>query len=110
MIAICLTSEQRIKLLQMCNDLFTDYENVVFDSNLDFLIFYKNTEETITIHWFELCVIELSERISESLNTVYPKEKQALIIDLMMKKLLNFSVMEKKHPVDYLYEMYEKTL
>lgn len=106
---IDLSVEQGKNLLQMCDDLFPEYESIIFDSHLHTLTFLKNTGEYVKIHWFELCVVYLSERISESLNTVYPKEKYGFIIDLMMKKMLNFSVMEKKHPVDFLYEMYQKT-
>jgi hypothetical protein len=95
------------RLSQMCDDLFPEYDFMEFQE--EFCVFFNNNGID-KMHWFELCVIELPQRIAESLNTVYPRERQAQIVDLMMKKMLNFSSIDKKHPVDYLYEMYEKTI
>jgi hypothetical protein len=106
---INLTDEQKNKLLQMCNDLFPEYDIAEYFDNTECCFFLKDGDETC-IHWFELCVIEIPERIAEGLNTVYPKDNHAFIIDMLMKKMLNFSALKKEHPVDYLYKMYEKTL
>jgi len=108
---LALSKDQREKLLKMCYDLFPEYEAELIHIDLsDEFCSFLNISQTTKIHWFELCVLHLPERIADSFDTVYPKEKHALIIDMMMKKALNFSCAEKKHPVDYLYEMYEKTL
>ncbi len=104
---LSLNNEQKDKLLQMCNDLFPEYEHFEFDV-ADGHLFIDGSE--LSIHWFEACVMHLPERIAENFNTVYPKEKHAFIVDMMMKKMLSYSPIDKIHPVDYLYEMYEKTL
>jgi len=118
-----LSKEQEDKLLQMCNDLFPEFEEVIFDSIIDLnesiihtgnLCFIKLLKESprgnVVINWFEVCVIHLSQKIAESYNTVYPKEKHAFIVDMMMKRMLDYSSLDKIHPVDYLFEMYQKTL
>lgn len=109
---ISLTKVQEEKILEMCNDLFPDCKRVeISDMHMDnILFFFRNNGRTLHIHWFELCVMELPKRIAEASNTVYPKDKHAFIIDMMMKKMLDFSPLEKEHPVDYLYKMYQKTL
>lgn len=100
-------SDERInKLLHMCNDLFPQYKNIQFDIVDEYLF----DDSGLSIHWFEACVIYLPKKISEGFNTVYFKEKHAFIVDMMMKKMLDYSNAEKVHPVDYLFEMYEKTL
>ena len=103
---LILSDEQKDKLLQMCNDLFPQYKCIEFDITGEYL--FDGSE--LSIHWFEACVMHLPEKIAEGFNTVYPKEKHAFIVDMMMKKMLGYSNLEKVHPVDYLYEMYEKTL
>lgn len=113
-----LNDVQKVKLIEMCNDLFSEYNKVSYgcflNKNEDFVedddLFFERKESNVSIPWFEICVVELPKRIAESINTVYPKEKQAFMIDMMMKKMLDFSVVENQHPVDYLYEMYQKTL
>lgn len=101
-----LSEEQEDKLLQMCDDLFPQYKNI----NLDISDGYLFDNLDLSIHWFEVCVMHLPKKIAENFNTVYPKEKHAFIVDMMMKKMLDYSNLEKVHPVDYLFEMYEKTL
>jgi hypothetical protein len=101
-----LSKEQGNKLLQMCNDLFPKYKHIEFDIADECLF----DDSGLSIHWFEACVVHLPKKIAEGFNTVYPKEKHAFIIDMMMKKMLDYSNFKKVHPVDYLYEMYEKTL
>lgn len=101
-----LSDEQINKLLQMCNDLFLQYKSIELDISDGHLF----DDSELSIHWFEACVMHLPEKIAEGFNTVYPKEKHAFIVDMMMKKMLGYSNLEKVHPVDYLYEMYEKTL
>ena len=100
---------QEKKILEMCDDLFFEFSinKEIINENL-FFIFEKNNSKTF-IHWFELCITHLPQKIANNFNTVYPKEKHAFIIDLMMKKMLNFSNLEKVHPIDFLFEMYKKT-
>lgn len=106
---LALTEEQRDRLLQMCNDLFPEYDVVEYYDNTERCHFLKEETET-DIHWLELCILEISKRISGGFDTVYPKEKYAFIIDMMMKKMLDFSYVKKEHPIDYLYNLYQQTL
>ena len=114
---LIISDEQKSKLVEMCKDLFVEYNDVKFEIHysanekndvVESLLFFKNSVEYSKIPWFEVCVVYLPEKIAECLNTVYPNEKQALIVDLMMKKMLTFSVIEYEHPADYLYEIYKK--
>jgi hypothetical protein len=105
-----LTEEQKSKLVEMSKDLFPEYDTIVMFNDDNKMLFLKGSQANSPISWFELCIIHLPKRIAENFNTVYPKEKHALIIDLMMKKMLDYSSVDKTHPVDYLYEMYQKTL
>lgn len=101
-----LSEGQKNKLLQMCDDLFPEYKHIEFDVADEYLF----DDSELSIHWFEACIVHLPKRIAESFSTVYPKEKHAFIVDMMMKKMLDYSSADKMHPVDYLFEMYEKTL
>lgn len=101
-----ISNNQKELIINICLDLFPGkvFEVNEIEGNL-FLIIDKN----VKINWFEFCVFYLSRAIAENFNTVYPDEKQAFIIDLMMKKMLNFSKIEKLHPIDFLFEVYEKS-
>lgn len=102
-----LSKEQKEKLLLMFDDLFPIYEDIFVDKD-DFLCFGD-----FRIHWFEFCVVHLPLRLSENFNTIDPQEKHRFLIDMMMKRLLKLSSIYENslinHPVDYLYEQYEKT-
>ena len=104
-----LSEEQKVKLEKMCFDLIVEHDRPIqLEDGL--MLFVNETGAEFKIHWFELCVVELPKRIAESYNTAYPKDKHAFIVDMMIKKILDFSYLIKVHPVDYLFEIYEKTL
>ena len=120
---IAITKEHEIKLLRMCKDLFPEYEDVMFSSFLDInenviytsdLMFFKKDEEGFVINWLEFCLTQLTRRISENFEVVDTLEKHRQIFDILVKKLSGiypvFKNNQNNHPVDYLYEMYEKTL
>lgn len=102
---IVLTKTHKEMLETMVEDLFPECEFLLetCESNTYVNI---NGEQ---IHWFEFCLINLSKKIADSYDTVYPKEKHAFIVDLLIKKLFDFSYVKKSHPVEYLYDAYKKT-
>lgn len=101
-----LTEKHQSKLLEMCSELFPEYNNVKFEpvyhiqKNIndiyvyDTLILYKNYcisgnyKKRTYIHWFEFCMTYLAEKIDCDLahNVIYMK----------------------KHPIDYLYEEFKR--
>jgi hypothetical protein len=101
-----INNEQIEKLLIMCNDLFTDCDDTsISEDNL--FVCFKKEDVMEKHHWFELCIMELPEKLAECSNTVYPKDKQYFIVDMMMKRMLNFSNLVNIHPIDYLYMTYD---
>jgi hypothetical protein len=109
-----LSKEQINKLLQMCDDLFHEYEKVIIPN--DYVVFLDKDSviKDSSYHWFELCVMQLPKRIAENTNTVDTEERHRFIVDMMVKRMLELYPTYKdhplKHPVDYLFEMYQKTL
>ncbi len=103
-----LSSKHKKMLLEISNDLFTEFKKVEIDEfhGNYFLLF----DDKVKLHWFEVCIMEIPERIAKTLNSVYPKERHSFIVDMMIKKMLKFSNLEKKHPVDFLYDIYKKQL
>jgi hypothetical protein len=97
---------QKLLLISMCADLFPNktFEICEVEDAL-----FLTIDKSVRIHWLEFCMFHLSRAIAENYNTVYPDEKQAFIIDLMMKKMLNFSKLDKVHPIDFLFEVYQKS-
>src|SRR5574343_1250294 len=92
--------------IQMTLDYASMLDEIVSDlfSQFNFKVEIKDDDCFVvagdcTIHWFEFCVVYITEAISQNFNTVYPKEKHEFIIDMMMKKLLNYSSLEKVHPI-----------
>lgn len=101
-----ISNNQKELMINMSLDLFP---GKVFEANETEGNLFITIDKVIKIHWFEFCVFYLSKSIAENFNTVYPDEKQAFIIDLMMKKMLNFSKLDKVHPIDFLFEVYQKS-
>lgn len=78
-----ISNNQKELMINMCLDLFPGkfFEANEIEGNL-----FLTIDKTVKINWVEFCIFHLSRAIAENYNTVYPDEKQAFIIDLMMKK------------------------
>ena len=104
-----LTEEHKSKLLEMCNQLFTEDE-FTFDNDLgddgfidrNFLGKNKSNlmwdDEGSHFHWFEFCMTHLQDKIKQ-LNGF--ENNPDCDIELM-------SCWYENHPVDYLYEEFKK--
>lgn len=91
-----LTKEHKSKLLEMCQILFPEYdftldkfEQCFVTLGLKSEILYKEH-----IHWFEFCITKLWLKIAFYVNHE-PTAIRSIIL-------------EKVHPVDYLYEEFKK--
>lgn len=121
--AIELTEEQKSKLLEMCNKLFSEYKwefhsnysaGLLFDEcNVDNLIAWKSTgkhsqEHILSIHWFEFCMTHLTEKVM--FNKKFNAEKQhnnfVEFSYSVNNYFMNFHL--KTHPIDYLYDEFKK--
>lgn len=106
-----LNKEQRTKLLELCSIFFKEYPSIQYGFNLnnDYVKFTNYNEQTV-IHWYQLCLTELFNKIWNSVNKYYTNTNEYIngfcIIrgesigsqkDLQSKLLSN-------HPVDYLYD------
>lgn len=69
---IKLTEQHKVKLLEICNKLFPEYnihwesfeENNLDSDYMNFLSLYKVGNKTQeSIHWFEFCMTHLAEKI-----------------------------------------------
>ncbi|HEX8586098.1 MAG TPA: hypothetical protein VF680_17025 [Allosphingosinicella sp.] len=98
--SIELTEEHKSKLLEMCKVLFPDYYQCEDEEyNTIFLYNIKTyMKDNIYIHWFEFCMIHLSEKI-------YTKKGKIMSGYFNIIHNLNFT---KKHIIDYLYEEFKK--
>lgn len=97
------------KLLEMCDDLFSEYENFNISGKN---IIYTDVKDIKQIYWLELCLLELPKRIAENSNSVLTDSMQYKIYESMSKRFLNihptYNKLKIKHPVDYLYQEFKK--
>lgn len=101
-----LTEEHKIKLLEMFRELFPEYTRIEFYEiyNIEFEI--NNTSNTI--HWFEFCLLHLSEKIYKTFSKIteednwYGSHLNWAINTMYTKKP------HKIHLIDYLYEEFKK--
>lgn len=107
--SLSLTEEQESKLLEMCVNLFPEYDDFsMFHNGLEYdtdkqLVDFKLQDdnilhriEYITIHWFELCVLHLATKLYNLNN-----RSEISTIELYMGNII-----QNYHPVDYLYQEY----
>ena len=94
-----LSSKQRTKLLEMCNTLFPEYRWSIPTYHLRGFLLDEGFPNFIC-HWFEFCIRTLANKIYD---LQYSLEVQAdILAEDYYKMIMN------KHPVDYLYEEFEK--
>jgi hypothetical protein len=106
--SIQLTRDHKVKLLEMCNKLFPEYcKFEFFTDELRFLAF-ENDKYLTFIHWFEFCLLHLSEKIYKTFFKLGEKDNWygchlSWAINSMYTQNTN-----KVHLVDYLYEEFKK--
>lgn len=97
--AIQLTREHREKLLEMCKELFPEYENIhmfingwEYSRDMDYIAF-DNLSDYVEIHWYEFCMTYLVNKMGKSTAALYRvlEEEEA-----------------GTHPIDYLYSEFKK--
>lgn len=124
--SIKLTKKHKEKLLEMCNFLFPEYKKIVLTSHNTLRFGYKKdiTKTWIgnmSIHWFEFCMVYLVSKIQDNLpeSAVYRNQpeyvgnifnwakgnKWTMYTEFFFNYPKNIN---KKHPVDYLYEEFKK--
>jgi hypothetical protein len=125
---LALTEKHKSKLLEMCKTLFPEYKEIKFTFNTDeyftdnwsdtpnfgnILSFSDDTIKTgrcilINIHWFEFCLLHLSEKIYKTFfklgekDNWYGSHLNWAINTMYTKKP------HKIHLIDYLYEEFKK--
>ena len=109
-----LTKEHREKLLEMCKELFPEYD-FEFLSNFSewgIISVHKIGQHEIfenTHHWFEFCITKLSYKIFDNLK--FPARNAGddsvqYLCDMMDRQ--TWYIKEAYHPVDYLYKKFLK--
>jgi len=97
------TSEQKDKLLEMCQVLFPDYNIFEIDEDGYILLIL---EKCPAIHWFEFCTKELISALA------WKNVTSDLVGDLQFAEFYNIALqnifLDNMHPVDYLYKEYLK--
>jgi hypothetical protein len=89
--SIELTQEHKSKLLEMCNKLFSEYDDILFSPiTFNMLMFNGTEKDTVYIHWFEFCITHLAKKVCKSDGIT-----------------LTFNGY-KNNPIDFLYKEFKK--
>jgi len=113
--SIELTEEHKSKLLEMCNKLFPDYNEIILTKQKTLNFGFKDNKShtsriaNMSIHWFEFCITKLPYKIFDS--SKYPSKNAGddtvqYLCDMMDRQ--TWYIKEAYHPVDYLYEEFKK--
>ena len=118
--SLSLTEDQKYKLLEMCIKSFPEYRfsfyhplsksymlvGFLVDNDSDV---YDNAD--IFIHWYELCVLYLVDKVVKYEQTGYESDSHGDSILRIAVKTEDYSNDPKwiDHPVDYLYYNFLKT-
>lgn len=104
--AIQLTTEHREKLLEMCKELFPEYNNFWFSVTIghNFILEASIPNSKILVpalqmHWFEFCMTYLCDKI------FLPKGESRLD---GIKGMDYYQRNENMHPIDYFYSEFKK--
>jgi hypothetical protein len=130
MIPIELTQDHKDKLLKMAKKLFPKYVYITFsEGTCDLcnytgnILLHKSTRwnDWSQVHWFEFCLFHLNRRIQQKLD-IYTPENGFMTADTgeeawfdYQAELINDWLYYQHtngrfglHPVDYLYEQFQK--
>ena len=96
-----LSDLQKSKLLEMCNDLFSQYYNIGFYSVQSNTLQVSETKNSLVfIHWFEFCITILA-------NKIYDLQYSLEVQDDMLGGDY-YEMIWNNHPVDFLYEQFKQ--
>lgn len=113
MTILTLSPEQQAKLLELFKVFFPEYNRVRisnFHSSGILVVQYMWTVSDYAeipfhnIHWYQLCLTELSERILKSLSQESPFDLGIYNGETLAQLMLK----DKSHPVDYLYKFWHE--
>lgn len=111
---IALNPQHMQMLLEMCSSLFPEYDIIKYDNPTLFILFYKKDRKKPhlyqhRIYWFELCMMELAEKLffgkvsrtnkDEYLNYVWEAN--------LFWEAKSQNSKYADHPIDYLYKVYK---
>ncbi len=119
---IVLTKEHEDKLLEMCSKLFPEYTFQFYHpiNMARMLVGFKKENDSdlyddcdIFIHWFEFCMTHLTYKIYPLIDNRWENAiitREMISIDASLEDDMNvfMSNLFCKHPVDYLYEEFNK--
>lgn len=120
--SIELTEEHKSKLLEMCKILFPEYKYLIFGSSKGQMLFTKTKpfnqcgedngeldRECIQIHWFELCMTHLCNKIFYSDNQGKRNTRSKIEYFFFQSFIdsVEGSTFGYKHPIDYLYKEFK---
>lgn len=126
MIQLKISKNQSDKLLEICKELFPEYDNLrwgrLHESNfIWFDSIPKSAPDPTEIHWFELVMTEipirLHKRLAEAMKIatsgIRDDKSLAVIAELYEPSLLPLDVldlliMKSDHPIDTIWEEYKK--
>lgn len=115
-----ISPDQKIQILEMCKYLFPEYKNIRFgkdwrDSEVQFDNLPNAFPDPREMHWFELCMLDLPERLHTSLrmkrDRLDPDSEKYYEIEPDFQdgtEILNMFVWKRIHPVDHLYKEFKK--
>lgn len=116
MIGLELTENHQSKLLEMCNTLFPE-SKIKFEDDYycewsfflinddDDIMIDENKRQSVNCHWFEFCMIHLSNKIFEYWDKINPEN-----IDYQRHDFYINIVITKAHPIEVLYKQFQQQL
>ena len=111
MTSIQLTEEHKVKLLEMCKKLFPEYTKIEFHeiyNNETGNLYFEITNTGNIIHWFEFCLLHLSEKIYKTFFKLGEKDNwYGCHLSWAINSIYTQNT-NKVHLVDYLYEEFLK--
>lgn len=113
-----LNQKHKVKLLEMCKELFPEhkwsFDNDYREEGMLDCDIHLNIPEFKLFHWFEFSLTHLAEKIIATYITtdkgvrVYKRTLNDDLSNFYIKALSFSRGFEKVHPVDYLYEKFKK--
>lgn len=126
---IGLNKEYQNKLLEMCKELFPNYEHYTFWGGEEYVGMYnidpitreESMKDNVSIHWFEFAVFRLQKRLLETAikqkndDVIYKINshnwlEECLHRDWKIRALYKNTdgSLGFKHPIEFLYELFKK--
>lgn len=100
---------QQNKLLKLCKQFFPEYESIRFNESYSSFVFeggISKENESINIHWYQLCLTELPKRIWKKVNTLFffgdygdDRTRMSYPYNRIEPSIINSNI----HPVDFLW-------